>query len=323
MIRMTWRQHRVQWAAAAVALAALAAYLITDGVARADYAQNIGLTACLGGHGQCDALVTSFFDRFGATLPTGFFLLALLPLLAGLFWGAPLIAREVETGTHRLAWTQSVTRSRWIAVKLAAFTAAALLAAGAVSLLTTWWLRPLEAISQTGAGPTNRLAPTLFDLTGTAPLATTIFAFALGTAAGAVIRRTVPAMAVTVGAFLAAWMPIESLRYHFLAPLTITTPFGIGSPPIVPGSYPLSTGSADAAGHPIPFEQLVAACETPHGTETGLDVKCLAAHGFQHIETYQPDSRYWPLQGIETGIFLAAAIGLLALAVYWTRRRIS
>lgn len=326
MLHMTWRQHRLQWATTGALLAALATYLILDGLRRTSYANSIGLTACLSAHHSCDALATAFTDRFGQSLPGGFFLLALLPLLAGLFWGAPLLAREVETGTHRLAWTQSVSRRRWLTVKIAAFTAAGILAAVVVSLLITWWLRPLEALSFAGQSPTNRLSPTLFDLSGITPIAATLFAFALGTCVGALLRRTVPAMAVTLAVYLAAWIPLESLRYYFLTPITVTTPFGVGLPPSVPGSYPLATGQADATGHHVAFTDLLTACGTVHNGELGLNqdsVRCLAARGYQYTETYQPDGRYWPLQGIESGILLAVAAALLALAVWWTRRRIS
>ena len=324
MIRMTWRQHRLQLAVSAALLAALAGYLWWSGRRMSSYSLNIGLTGCLARHAQCGPLITAFHDRFG-DLPAGFTLLALIPMPAGLFWGAPLIARELETGTFRLAWTQSVSRSRWLTVKFAAFIATALLAAAFVSLLITWWLRPLEAISFAGQTANSRLSPVLFSLSGTVPIATTLFAFALGTAAGAVIRRTVPAMAVTVGGFLAAWLPMQSLRYHLLAPSTVTTHFNGGAPAPTAGSYVLSTGQADAAGRPVPFTDLLSACGVVHNGEYGLDRSsnaCLGAKGFQFTETFQPYGRYWPLQGIETGVYLTAAVALLALAAWWTTRRL-
>ena len=45
-------------------------------------------------------------------------LVLVVPALIGMFWGAPLIAHELETGTFRLAWTQSVSRRRWLLVKM-------------------------------------------------------------------------------------------------------------------------------------------------------------------------------------------------------------
>jgi hypothetical protein len=65
-------------------------------------------------------------------------------LLAGLFWGAPLIAREVEHGTHRLVWTQGVSRLRWALVKFGLVGAGVVVAAACYALLVTWWRAPLD-----------------------------------------------------------------------------------------------------------------------------------------------------------------------------------
>src|SRR4029453_7285318 len=73
----------------------------------------------------------------------------LLPALIGLFWGAPLLARELEAGTHRLVWNQSITRTRWLAVKLAVTGLAAMTAAGLGSLVVSWWANPIEKAAHT------------------------------------------------------------------------------------------------------------------------------------------------------------------------------
>ncbi len=166
------------------------------------------------------------------------------------------------------------------------------------------------------------MTPGVFDLSGTVPAACAPFAFALGTAAGALIRRTVPAMAVTLGGYLALFLPLESLRYHLIAPLTAHGPFG-GTPQVPLSAYVLSNSYADASGHPVDFGVMVNACQTSHGGETGVRLSCLAAKGFQFSTTYQPDSRFWPIQGIETGILAAAAVALLGIAAWWAARRIS
>lgn len=322
MIALTWRQHRAQLLTAAALLAVLSGYVLFMGHQMTSYMASIGLNACLSSHGNCNVLARAFLDRFGSTSHV-FSLLDLVPLLAGLFWGAPLIARETERGTHRLAWTQSVSRRRWLTVKLAAFTGAAILAAAIVSLLLAWWLRPFNQLIAVGAGGNvNRMSPGVFDLSGTVPAAGALFAFALGTAAGALIRRTVPAMAVTLGGYLALWLPLESQRYHFITPLTAHGPFG-STPPVPPSGYVLANSYTNATGHPVDFSVMVNACQTSHGNETGVRLSCLAAKGFQFSTTYQPDSRFWPIQGMETGIFVAAAVALLGIAAWWAARRIN
>lgn len=322
MIALTWRQHRAQLLTAAALIAVLSAYLLLIGHQMTSYMASIGLRSCLASHGNCDALASVFLNRFGSAWHP-FSLLDLAPLLAGLFWGAPLIARETERGTYRMAWTQSVSRRRWLTVKLVAFSGAAILAAAVVSLLLAWWLRPFNQLIAVGAGGNvNRMTPGMFDLSGIVPAGCALFAFALGTAAGALIRRTVPAMAVTLGGYLAVWLPLQSLRYHFIAPVTAHGPFGT-TPPVPLSAYTLSNSYADAAGHPISFSVIMNACQTSRGGEASVRLSCLAAKGFQFATTYQPDSRFWAIQGIETGIFVGAAAALLGIAAWWTVRRIN
>jgi hypothetical protein len=322
MIALTWRQHRAQLLTAVALITVLGGYLLFMGHQMTSYMTSIGLNACLASHGKCDVLARAFFDRF-SNASQMFSLLDLVPLLAGLFWGAPLIARETERGTHRLAWTQSVSRRRWLTVKLAAFTGAAVLAAAIVSLLLAWWLRPFNQLIAVGAGGNvNRMTPGVFDLSGTMPAAGALFAFALGTAAGALIRRTVPAMAVTLGGYLAVWLPMESSRYHFIAPLTAHGPFG-STPRVPPSAYVIANSYTTASGHPVDFSVMANACQTTHGGETGVRLSCLAAKGFQFSATYQPDSRFWAIQGIETGILVGAAVLLLGIAAWWAARHIN
>jgi ABC-2 family transporter len=322
MIALTWRQHRAQLLTAAALITVFSGYLLLTGYQMTSYMASIGLSACLASHGNCGFLAGAFLSRFNNASHV-FSLLDLVPLLAGLFWGAPLIARETERGTHRLAWTQSVSRRRWLTVKLAAFTGAAVLAAAIVSLLLVWWLRPFNQLLAVAAGGNvNRMTPGLFDLSGIVPVGCALFAFALGTAAGALVRRTVPAMAVTLGGYLALWLPLQSLRYHFITPLTIYGPFG-RTPHVPLSAYVLANSYTNASGHPITFSIMANACQTTHGHQTGVPVSCLAAKGFRFATTYQPDSRFWSIQVIETGIFVAAAVVLLGIAAWWAVRRIN
>ncbi len=123
-----------------------------------------------------------------------------------MFWGAPLIARELETGTYRLAWTQGVTRARWLITRLAVVGGASMVAAGLMSWLLTWWSSPIDTLNA------SRFGTTVFDSAYIAPIGYAAFGFALGVLAGVLWRRTVPAMATTLAVFACRARSVRSLR---------------------------------------------------------------------------------------------------------------
>jgi hypothetical protein len=210
MIWMTWRQSRAQAVTAIAALAAFALLLAVTGPHLAGLYRASGISACHGA--RCGLLASGFLNRLAGVDPVvytlGIAAIVGVPAVIGIFWGAPLIARELETGTFRLAWTQSITRTRWLAAKLALTGAAAMAVAQGLSLMFGWWAAPIGqaarlAVSSTfplGMGPFSLLA---FDAHGLAPLGYAAFAFALGVASGVVLRRTIPAMAITLAIFAA------------------------------------------------------------------------------------------------------------------------
>jgi hypothetical protein len=219
MIWLTWRQFRTQAAVVFAALAALAAILALTGPSLAhDYAT--GIAACTP-HGGCSTFTEQFFNSH-QTLYFGLVAVVMfVPAIIGLFWGAPLITRELEAGTHRLVWNQSITRTRWLAVKLTLTGLAAMAAAGLGSLAVTWWSSPID---KAGFSRFPRLSPLIFDARGIAPIGYAAFAFALGVTIGILIRRTLPAMAITLTAFAIVQiaMPLM-IRPHLIAPVRFTT----------------------------------------------------------------------------------------------------
>jgi ABC-2 family transporter protein len=270
----------------------------------------------------------------------GIALILITPAIVGVFWGAPLIAREFEAGTHRLAWTQSITRTRWLAVKLALTGLAAMAVTGALSLMLAWWAGPISrAIVAGGPSPSGRvfgqvrLGSFIFATSGITPLGYAAFGFALGTAAGTFLRRSVPAMAITLAVFAAVQIAFPlSVRPHLIPPdrtvvsgpsffedaamsvgtLTATTVPG------QPGALIVASGAINASGQPV--STIPAACLS------GSPVKakaaspdlgtCMASRGIREAISYQPARRYWPFQLIETGIFLALALAL-AGCCFW------
>jgi hypothetical protein len=238
-----------------------------------------------------------------------------VPLLTGMFWGGPLIAREIEQGTHRLAWTQSVSRGRWLATKLGIFLLGATATAVALTQLMTWWLAPTEPMQE----EFGRLSPDVFDFRGIVPLAYTVFAFALGAAAGAIFKRTVPAMVATLVAYLPIKIGVQALRGHYLAPLDVIYAFGTISPRHGSGDWILSSELIDRGGRILGSPGVSDVCDALTGKAAAE--ACALDNGYRFVDTYQPISRFWPFQLIESGIFVGLSIIVLAVAVWWILRR--
>jgi hypothetical protein len=347
MIRFTWLQSRVQATVALAAVAAFAVVLVVTGPHLASLYAASAITGCHGG--TCANAANTFLGRLDATSPypivyeLGIALILAAPAIIGIFWGAPLIARELETQTYALAWTQSITRTRWLLVKLALTGLAAMALTEALSLMQAWWADPIsKAIGLGGPYPVGsvfgqgRLGSFIFPTSGITPLAYAAFGFALGTATGALIRRTVPAMAVTLAIIAAVQVAIPLwVRPHLMPPdrTVVSGPLffetagvsvGTLTASLVPGqpeAWILSSGAIDAAGQPV--NRIPAACLPSAPTKAASpDLgACLASQGIREAITYQPASRYWPLQWIETGIFLALALSLARFCFWQLGRR--
>jgi ABC-2 family transporter protein len=347
MIWLTWRQFRIQAFTAAAALAAFAILLASTGPHLASLYATSALPGC---HGSaCGTAVTAFLNRLAGTSPypivylLGIGLILVAPALIGIFWGAPLIAREIETRSFNLAWTQGVTRTQWLLVKLTLTGLAAMAVTEALSLTYAWWADPIA--KATGLGDLGeipdvfvggRFSTVIFATHGITPLGYAAFAFTLGTAAGALIRRAVPAMAITLAIFAAAQVAMPMLvRPHLIPPdhTVAKISYAAGQPgvgldygnltavavPSQPGAWLLSSGLINAAGQPI--STFPAACGNPYAAKASNSGQCLAGRGYREAITYEPGSRYWPLQLIETGIFLALALALAGFCFWWLGRR--
>jgi hypothetical protein len=323
MMWLAWRQHRKQVLFAVVAFAGLAAVLGATGWQMHRTFVDTGLAACLRDLGTtatvptsaavaCEGAAEDLYNAYGGwILPA--VLLVCLPLFVGLFFGAPLVSREVERGTHRLVWTQDVTRLRWALVKFGLVAAGATVFATGYALLTTWWLVPL-----THADPNNgRFNFPFFDLYGIAPVGYTLFAVALGIFAGTVSRTMLPAMAITLVAFLSARVAVTVLvRPRFQTPLQRTFPVASDvAPNRSLGDWILSHGIYDGAGTLIAADT-VGVC---HASESDI---CGGPDRF-NVWTYQPGDRFWLFQYLEAGLYVLLAAILILLALWRVRRRIS
>jgi hypothetical protein len=312
MTWLIWRQHRAEAFAVAALFVLLAPILIVSGIDLASTYQHLGAAACVGRSAlpSCDAIYHALDAPYGWISNALPWPVNLFPALLAMFVGAPLVAREFEQGTFRAAWTQSVTRLRWLTAKMAYVLGGCILAALLLSLLLTWWYTPYAQLIGT-------FNPSFFNLEGLAPIARMGFAFALAVCAGAALRRTVPAMALTLLLYTTVGLIVQvGLRPSYLPPITLT-----GTDTLLPRSqndWIVDTGVRNAAQHKVDPVQVVHAC----GSAGSTAISCLQAHGWQAFLTYQPADRYWLFQGIEFGLYGLLALALMALTIWIVRRRL-
>jgi hypothetical protein len=356
MIWLAWRQFRTQAYVAAGVLALVAVAFLVTGPGLV-HAYDTSVLTCTA-HGDCSSVLANFAARDHLLRDLALAVI-LVPALLGLFWGAPLIAREMENGTFRLAWTQSVTRSRWTATKLCVGAFACLAVAGLFSLMVTWWSSPFDTI--------NNDPFSYFDLRDIVPVGYAAFAFTLGVTMGVLIRRTLPAMVATLVAFAAVRVALTQwVRPHLLSPLRYKGPFTLNQngPNEVPGKgqsrdWVISSQTLNAKGVVIgsnggigPNGEInfhpgahggttlvgVGTCPTtipaPRSTAVRnngpapLSVqhavqKCINSFHMKEVLTYQPANHYWTLQWYEMAIFIVFALALAGFSWYWVRRRLS
>jgi hypothetical protein len=322
MIWVTWRQQRTETLIAAGILVLIAALLIPTGFGMASTYHHDGLSACLGldPSQSCSQAAQGFIQRYeGLNNMLAWF--TLIPGLIGVMLAAPFVG-ELEHGTYRLAWTQSITRGRWIGNKLAITVGAAVLVALVLTLLMTWWHTPLDHLN-------GRMDNSVYDTEGIVVFGYTLFALALALAVGVVWRRTVPAVVTAFAGYFAARIFTDTwLRQRLVTPVSATWPIGPShaaqGPANLSHAWVLSEGPSDKLGNPTAFPAgtcLRAAAN--HAKSVLLNHDCSPNVSAYVHAVYQPASHFWPLQEIETGMFAGTALGLIAFAAWWTSRRAS
>ena len=340
MIWVTWRQHRAEAAVAAVVFATLAIGLLIVGTVARTRARSLGLPACLDSQKDCSDLLNTLHGYFH-TIPPFTGALIALPILAGMFWTAPLVSREYEAGTHRLAWTQSVSPLRWITTKVVLVFGSITAATLGLSLLAVWSLSPLMPAFG------GRFNSTWYDIQGLVPVASMLFALSVGLAASALIRRTIPAMAVTLAVYAAARIPVHWVRWHFaptvtrtsVVPVTNLLQNPIGSPgddlgrTIGAGDWFIKGSVTDPSGHSlrpmnnIDFLRRYCPDLSTSRADTGPlrpSAACQAKlQGLSLHEkiTFQPENHFWIVQTVESAVFLILAGLLVAAAIFAVTRR--
>ena len=321
MAWVTWRQHRPTLIAVPAVLGAVAVFLLIAGLKiHHDYA---ALTACHPASSNACGYLNSAFNGTDWTMAnTIIIFLNLAPALIGTFAGAPVLARELETGTFRYAWTQGFGRERWTIAKLALLAVAVTAAAWAFSQVFTWFFQPFLAQEDMTV-----FTATVFATRGIAFAAWTLAAFAIGAFAGMFIRRIVSAMAATLAAYtglaLATWL---FLREHYPLALVSSNPsiggqgsFNVNDPWILRTWF---TGPGGKPANQSVVNQLFALF--PHNGPPRVNetlAQAFAQHGITQWWSYIPVSRFWPMQFVEGGWLLVLSVLLIAATVWLVRRR--
>ncbi|MGO9148223.1 MAG: hypothetical protein ACLP1E_06415 [Acidimicrobiales bacterium] len=314
-----WRQNRATLAVVVALLGAASVYLYISGEQL---------------HQQ-----SSVYFAAGPQLSLSTALFQVIAPLIGVFVGAPLLARELETGTFRFTWTQGFGRARWAIATLAPIAIAVTVVVGAFGMLLSWAYGPRIG-GEDGLSP---LAGLTFDLRGVAVAGWVLLAFAIGVLAGLLIRRVVPAMFATVVAWTGLAVGAGFLRRYYEAPL-VTTKLNPALSDWVTGQRwtqdgkPVSVSTvnqvlqkigAGILGRNNQVGQLPGSASgsgqvagSLSSTSGGVNpTQYLVHHGFALVSTYQPASRFWPFQWIEGGWLFALALLLMGTAVWLVHRR--
>jgi hypothetical protein len=314
LLWVVWRRHRAGLAATVLLLGGCAVFLLVTGLAMHADAGRLGVTSCGDPNGPGCALPVQLFttDYGGLAMYTPRFL-EFLPAALGVFLGAPLVARELESGTFRFAWTQGRTRTRLLAAELAALVAVVAVLCLAFAQLFAWWFRPWEPIMG------RMIAGQAYEVEGLVFAARAVFGVLLGALLGALIRRTVPAMAATAAVWLAvAWPSVLWLRPLLATPVSLPA----NSPAVdITTKWVTADWFQDGAGRHVSTRALETLALQSRQSGQPLDFsRWLGQHGYTEWVSFQPASRFWHFQLVEAGCYVVLAAALGAAAVHWVRR---
>jgi hypothetical protein len=305
MVRATWLQHRGSLITAVVLFACYALAIVES----ASGARSINV--------QLNSTAAQTTRLSLVTIA-----LLVIPVLAGTFVGAPLLARELESGTFRFVWTQGIGRARWVVTKMVLLSGAAAVATGLLGFLADWYAGPFESV-----GLASRWQGGQFNTTVLTLPAWTLCSLAAGTFAGLLIGRVVAAMAATA-AFMGGLIVLDFMRLHYwflgiaagvtrgspsgtgLGALNIfAVPGGIPGPPgswLVNGWYTgpdgqrLNSHAVSALINRLDTSKSAAALNNP--------AQWLAWHHDAYWINYQAASRFWVFQTAEVGILLVITL---------------
>jgi hypothetical protein len=315
VIWAAWRSQRLLILVSFVVVGFFAIWLFVTGSAQeAAYAVYLNHHCLTRPSQNCTVLYNNYYN---ANRLTGVYIgiLIAIPPILGFVLGAPLVAREFEQATNRLAWTQSITRTRWLLVKLGLGALACVVVVGAMVPLLAWWTGAVQR--------SDRILPGNFDFSGFVAVAYVLFAFMLGAALGALIRRTGWAFAVGIPLYALVRLIVRAdIRPILIPPSTVSVDpseaFTTSAWILNAGFVPIGR-SSPAPGetwHSLGFTWF-GDCKAPPPP----DVKqCIAQSKIHFVYQFQPMSHFWSLQALESAIYVGSAVVLLAVIVFSVQR---
>jgi len=321
MIWLTWRQHRTEVLVLTGIVVSIGLILLVLGLPMRGLFPD-GAAACAGAEltngDPCALALAKLRAGYGYTTTLSL-LLTLIPFAIGAFLGAPLLAREMEAGTWQLAWTQAVPRMRWLAVKLGALAGLTVVLTLVLSAIISWYRGPLDVFE-------GRLGRVGYDVEGVVPIAYGLFAFALATAAGVLLRRSIAGLAVAMIVFVVTRVAVAGFaRPAFAKAEVLVEAIPQNSPGVQIGTdtatdWVLGQTFLDSSGNELSDATLNSLADD--AADAGVNVMTyLHSRGIQRAVTYHPGDRYWDFQFIEAGLYVGAAAILVALVAWRVRRR--
>jgi hypothetical protein len=315
---VTLRQHRGLFIGLGVLLGLIAVYLVVMAIIQDNaYAavaacHPAGVLRC---HELKNAFISDYWGGDNSVLQSGG-----AQTVSSLMFA--VLSRELESGTFRFAWTQGAGRTRWVLSTLVVPALVMIAATGAFTAIFYWYLRPFFALGQV-----SEMLPLSFALLGVAFAAWTLLAYALAAFLGAVFRRTVLAMVITLVLYVVlAMATATAIRPHYATPVTV--------PSVDAGS----TGASNSSGWVIsdlekaPNGQALSRDDLYHyfqglpssvqnSANSNAFTTWLTKHGYTAWTSLQPDSRFWEFQLIEGAWLVALSATLIGATVWLVRRR--
>ena len=317
LVWLTWRQHRPVIVAGLALAGVVTGSMLYVASRIATINQECKNTAC---PAAASAWAASLKGMFGLYNLSAYLTLIVmfLPLLTGVFLGAPLLAREHEQRTLLLAWSQDITPQRWLWTKFALL-GTLTAAAGAALSAAAGHLEAMVSIA-TGQSLFSLFSGGAFLVTGMLPLVQSVAWLAVGVTLGAAYRRTLPAIFTALTGYIAVLFLVVWRYPSLMTPLTAQVV------PMDPGQgftsrlganslvFLQDTGTIyDASGHAMNPATVQSLCSP--GNSGSLDDQCLAQHHFMQVLRYQPGSRIPDFHLILASGYLA--LGAIAVAVVW------
>ncbi|MFE7125168.1 ABC transporter permease subunit [Streptomyces sp. NPDC057617] len=311
MTWLVWRQHRAAFWTILAATALAVAWIVYQCGQLVDFLDGYGYP------GKSLDEAGGTFTQYGDAFSFVSIGLQAIPVLLGVFLGAPLIAGDLENGTAKLVAAQSGSRTRWLATKLALAGLVVVVSTGVLSAVFGWWWNPVKSEALAMEWTSGEA----FNTTGPVPVALTLLSVFGGVAIGVVLRRTLTAMVVTFGFTVVLQLVWGYFMLSLGNVVTVTTNKGVTDenafPSLPRGAYEVDqsyvTGSGDLLGWGT-----CSGSETDAARQVCLDKADVVGWSTQYLPLSQMNAMQW----FGASILFALTAGVVAFLFLWGRKRL-